>query len=253
MSGHSKWSTIKRKKGIVDARRGQLFTKLARELAVAARAGGHDPEMNVRLRLAMQKARENNMPLDNIERAVQRGAGIGDEGQSTLEEVTYEGYGPGGAAIMLEAVTDNTTRTVAEIRSVFSKAGGNLGERNSVAWNFEAKGVVAVEVGGEQAEILTLLAIDAGAEDFEQEDDILEIRTEPEAFEDVRKAIEEAEANVVRAEVTKLPRATISLDFKTAGQTLRLMDRLEDLDDVQKVYTNADFPEDALEEYQKTG
>ncbi|PKB66620.1 MAG: transcriptional regulator, partial [SAR202 cluster bacterium Io17-Chloro-G3] len=127
------------------------------------------------------------------------------------------------------------------------------GERNSVAWNFEAKGVVAVEVGGEQAEMLTLLAIDAGAEDFEQEDDILEIRTEPEAFEDVRKAIEEAEANVVRAEVTKLPRATIFLDSKTAGQTLRLMDRLEDLDDVQKVYTNADFPEDALEEYQKTG
>lgn len=253
MSGHSKWSTIKRKKGLVDARRGQLFTKLARELAVAARAGGPDPEMNVRLRLAVQKARENNMPLDNIERAVQRGAGIGDEGQSTLEEVVYEGYGPGGAAIMLEAVTDNTTRTVAEIRSVFSKAGGNLGERNSVAWNFEAKGVVAVEVEGEQAEKLTLLAIDAGAEDFEQEDDTLEIRTEPEAFEDVRKAVEEAEANVVRAEVTMLPRATISLDFKTAGQTLRLMDKLEDLDDVQKVYTNADFPEDALEEYQKTG
>lgn len=251
MSGHSKWSTIKRKKGVTDARRGQLFTKLARELSVSARAGGPDPDMNVRLRLAVQKARENNMPLDNIERAIQRGGGVGDDGQSSLDEVVYEGYGPGGAALMVEAVTDNTTRTVAEVRSVFSRAGGHLGEKNSVAWNFDPRGVVVIAAGEEKTEELTLLAIDAGAEDFEHDTEHLEVRTSPEALENVRASLEQAGARVVRAEVTMVPKATLALDARTAAQTLRLMDRLEDLDDVQKVYTNADFPDEALEEYQK--
>ncbi len=249
MSGHSKWSTIKRKKGTVDARRSQLFTKLTREIMVSARQGGADVEMNFRLRLAIQKARESNMPLDNIERAVQRGAGVGGDGQMILEEVVYEGYGPGGAAIMLEAVTDNPTRTVSEVRNVFSRAGGNMGERGSVAWNFESKGVIVVETTVEQADELTLLAIDSGAEDIELDDDTLEIRTLPASFEQVRTALEEAGATLARAEMAMMPKSTLALDTKAATQTLRLLDRLEDLDDVQRVYTSADFPDEALEEY----
>ena len=168
MSGHSKWSTIKRAKAANDAKRGQLFTKLARELTVAARDGGSDPEMNVRLRLAVQKAKENNMPHDNIDRAIGRGSGEG--GQDSLNEVVYEGYGPGGAAIMLEALTDNANRTVSEVRNAFAKGGGNLGERGCVAWNFDARGVVVVEASEDSAEDLTLLAIDAGADDFEEDE-----------------------------------------------------------------------------------
>ncbi len=251
MSGHSKWKTIKRKKGIADAARGQVFTKLAREIAVAARAGGADPDMNVRLRLAVLKAKENNMPVENIERAIQRGAGVGAEGQSTLEEVVYEGYAPGGAAIILEAVTDNTTRTVAEVRSIFTKAGGNLGERGSVAWNFDQRGVIVVEVSGAKADELTLLAIDAGAEDFDQDGSTLEIRTPSAAFDTVRSALEEAGAVIDRAEISMVPKTTITLDARVASQTLRLLDRLEDMDDVQHVYSNADFSDEALEEYQK--
>ncbi|MBI4339571.1 MAG: YebC/PmpR family DNA-binding transcriptional regulator [Chloroflexi bacterium] len=251
MSGHSKWKTIKRKKGVADAARGQVFTKLAREIAVAARAGGGDPEMNFRLRLAVQKAKEGNMPILNIERAIQRGAGAGGEGQSTLEEVTYEGYAPGGAAIMVEAVTDNPTRTVAEVRSILTKAGANLGERGSVAWNFDQRGVTVVEAEGARAEELTLLAIDAGAEDFDQDGDTLEVRTPPETFEGVRKALEDAGATIIRAELSMVPKTTVTLEARAAAQTLRLLDRLEELDDVQRVYTNADFPEEVLEEYQK--
>lgn len=253
MSGHSKWSTIKRAKGATDARRGQLFTKLSREIQVAARQGGPDPEMNVRLRLAVQKARESNMPLDNIERATKRGAGLGDGSTEALSEIKYEGYAPGGAAILLEVLTDNSTRTVSEVRNVFNKGGGSLGEPGSVAWNFESKGVVQVEVSQEQAEELALIAIDAGAEDFDQDGMVLEIRTEPGAFEVVRKSLEEAGTNMVRAEIAMLPKATLALDVKHASQTMRLMDRLEDLDDVQRVYTNADFPDEALEEYSTAG
>ncbi len=253
MSGHSKWSTIKRAKGAADARRGQLFTKLAREIHVAARQGGGDPDMNVRLRLAVQKARENNMPLDNVERAIKRGAGHGEGGSEALSEVIYEGYAPGGAAILLEVVTDNTTRTVSEVRNVFNKGGGSLGEPGSVAWNFETKGVVLVEAPQEQAEELALMAIDAGAEDFDQDGQVMEIRTEPGAFEEVRKSLEEAGTNLVRAEIAMLPKTTLALDVKHASQTMRLMDRLEDLDDVQRVYTNADFPDEALEEYRAAG
>ncbi len=249
MSGHSKWSNIKRTKGAVDARKSQVFTKLAREITVAARQGGADPESNFRLRLVIQKARENNMPLDNIERAIKRGVGGGD-GHVSLEELVYEGYGPGGAAILLKALTDNVTRTVAEVRKTFTKAGGRLGEAGCVAWNFESKGVIAVEAPDAQREELALLAIDAGAEDFEEMDGgILEVRTLPEAFEKVRRTLQEAGASVVRAEIAMMPRSVLRLDAKHAAQTLRLMDMLEELDDVQRVYTNADFPDEALEEY----
>ena len=253
MSGHSKWSTIKRAKGATDARRGQLFTKLAREVQVAARQGGADPDMNVRLRLAVQKARESNMPLDNIDRAIKRGAGHGEGGSEALSELIYEGYAPGGAAILLEVMTDNTTRTVSEVRSVFSKAGGSLGEPGSVAWNFESKGVVLVEASQEQAEEVALMAIDAGAEDFDLDGLVLEIRTQPGEFEGVRKSLEEAGTNLVRAEIAMLPKTMLALDVKHASQTIRLMDKLEDLDDVQRVYTNADFPDEALEEYRAVG
>ena len=212
MSGHSKWSTIKRQKGVVDARRSQLFTKLAREIMVAARQGGSDPEMNVRLRLAAQKAKESNMPNDNVDRAIKRGAGVGEDGQASLEEVVYEGYGPGGAAILLEGLTDKAIRTVSEVRNVFQKAGGNLGEKGCVAWNFESQGIVAVEASGEWTKELALLAIDAGAEDFEQYDDLLEIRTQPDAYEAVRRALEEAGADLVRAEIAMVPKTTLVLE-----------------------------------------
>ena len=247
MSGHSKWSTIKRAKAANDAKRGQLFTKLARELTVAARDGGSDPEMNVRLRLAVQKAKENNMPHDNIDRAIGRGSGEG--GQVSLNEVVYEGYGPGGAAIMLEALTDNANRTVSEVRNAFAKGGGNLGEPGCVAWNFDARGVVVMEASEDNSEDLTLLAIDAGADDFEEEEGVLEVRADPASFETVRTAMEDAGAAIVRAELSMVPKATLLLESKQAEQTLRLMDRLEELDDIQRVYTNADFPEEVLEVY----
>ena len=251
MSGHSKWKTIKRAKGATDARRSQVFTKLAREIAVAARQSGADPEMNVRLRLAIQKARDQNMPADNVDRAIKRGIGPGDGAGAAMEEVAYEGYGPGGAAILLEAFTDNPTRTVAEVRNAFARGGGNLGDRGSVSWIFESKGIVVVDASPAQAEELALQSIDAGADDFDIEDGSLEIRTSPETFEQVRDAVEKAGATIARAELSMVPKTTLSLDVKRATQTLHLMDRLEEMDDVQRVFTNADFPDEALEEYQK--
>ena len=252
MSGHSKWSTIKRKKGVIDAKRGQLFTKLTREIMVAARQGGPDVEMNFRLRLAVQTARGNNMPLDNIDRAVKRGAKVG-EGAEAMEETLYEGYGPGGAAVLLQAVTDNPNRTASEVRNVFGKSGGNLGEPGCVAWNFESKGVIVVETSGDTSEELALLAIDAGAEEFDLEAEQLEVTTTPDTFEEVRRQLEEAGASVVRAEVSMVPKSTVALDSKKATQALRLLDKLEELDDVLRVFTNADFPDDALEEYGNEG
>lgn len=252
MSGHSKWSTIKRKKGVIDAKRGQLFTKLTREIMVAARQGGPDVEMNFRLRLAVQTARGNNMPLDNIDRAVKRGAKVG-EGAEAMEETLYEGYGPGGAAVLLQAVTDNPNRTASEVRNVFGKSGGNLGEPGCVAWNFESKGVIVVETSGDTSEELALLAIDAGAEEFDLETEQLEVTTTPDTFEEVRRQLEETGASVVRAEVSMVPKSTVALDSKKATQTLRLLDKLEELDDVLRVFTNADFPDDALEEYGNEG
>lgn len=249
MSGHSKWSTIKHQKGIADARRGQLFTKLAREISVASRQGGDDPEMNVRLRLAIQKAKDNNMPTDNVDRAIKRGAGTGDGSQENFEEATYEGYGPGGSAIILHALTDNRNRTVAEIRSTFARGGGNLGESGCVAWNFESKGVITLQVGSEDSEDIALAAIDAGADDFEINQDSLEIRTTPGELESVRYALEGLGTLIVSAELSLMPKNIVALDLQKSQQTLRLLDKLEELDDVQRVYTNADFPEDALVQY----
>jgi YebC/PmpR family DNA-binding regulatory protein len=247
MSGHSKWSQIKRQKGVADAKRGQLFTKLNREIVVAARQGGADPETNFRLRLAVQKARDNNMPLENIERAIKRGTG-GSEG-ANLAEVTYEGYSPGGAAILLEALTDNRNRTTAEVRNSFSRSGGSLGQAGCVTWLFEPKGVITVEA--EDTEELALYVIDAGAEDFKIIDGSLEIHTRPEDLEGLRKSLEEKNLAIVSAEVSMVSKSVVMLEEKAALQTLRLLDKLEELDEVQRVFTNADFPNEALEKYRR--
>ena len=248
MSGHSKWSTIKHQKGVTDARRGQLFTKLAREITVAARQGGGDADSNFRLRLAVQKARENNMPQDNVDRAIKRGAG-GGEGGGDLEEALYEGYGPGGVAIMLQALTDNRKRTVSDVRSSFTRAGGSLGEAGCVSWNFESRGVVTAEVDPDLGEEIALAAIDAGAEDFNLDGSFLEVYTSFENLEALRSSMEEQGVSVTSAELSMVPRNTIALDARAADQTLRLLDILEELDDIQKVYSNADFPDEALEKY----
>ena len=245
MSGHSKWSSIKHKKGATDARRGQLFTKLAREVAMAARQGGGDASMNARLRLAVQKAKEANMPNDNIDRAITRGTG-GGEGEN-LEEITYEGYGPGGTAVLIEAVTDNRNRTVADIRNAFSKGGGNLAENGAVSWQFSLKGVVSIEAAGVDEEAVQLAAIEAGAEDVAADDDVVEVTTPPSDLEAVREALEAAGFAVARAEVVQMPQNLVELDEKAAIAALKLLERLDDLDDVQRVFSNADFPSDLVE------
>ena len=247
MSGHSKWSQIKRQKGANDARRGQLFTKLGREIQVAARAGGPDPDANFRLRLAVQKARENNMPADNIQRAIARGAGGAEGGQ--LDEIVYEGYGPGGVAILVEAMTDNRNRTVAEVRNVFSRHGGNLGETGSVGWMFEPRGVITVAVNGGNAEEIELAAIDAGAADVAVDGDDVTIITEAQSLDAVRQALA-ARFTIVDAESTVVPTTTVDLDGKHAVQILKLVEKLEDLDDVQQVHTNTEFSEEAIAEYE---
>jgi YebC/PmpR family DNA-binding regulatory protein len=247
VSGHSKWSQIKRQKGVADAKRGQTFTKLGRELAVAVREAGPNPDMNGRLRLAVDRARAANMPIDTIERAIKRAAG-GGEG-ANLEEAVYEGYGPGGAAILIEVLTDNRKRAVAEIRSALTRAGGNLGEAGCVAWMFQQRGALTVEPGDQDPEEIGLLAIDAGAEDVRVEDEPVEIYTAPGDLDAVRQALAEHQVPVSNAEIAMVPTTVIPLDPKEAGATLRLMERLEDLDDVQKVYTNLEISEAALAEY----
>ena len=251
MSGHSKWSTIKHQKGAADAKRGVLFTKLSRDIALAVRdGGGVDPDMNFKLRLALDRAKSNNMPQDSITRAIKRGSGEGSDGES-LEQVTYEGYGPGGGAILLQAVTTNRNRTAAEVRSAFNRGGGNLGESGCVAWNFELRGVVTIDIDDEErAEELGLLAIDAGAEDIEVDEGVLEIYSPIESLQDVQKTIESEGVPLRSAEMSMVPKATIALGDREAEQTLRLLDALEDLDDVQKAFTNADFPPEVLERYQ---
>ena len=249
MSGHSKWSTIKRQKGAADARRGQLFTKLSREIELAARQGDPDPEMNFRLRLAVQKARDNNMPVENIERAIKRASG-GAEG-ANLVEATYEGYGPGGTAILLETLTDNKNRTTSDIRNAFVRGNGSLGESGCVTWIFQSKGVITVSPATGDSEELALQAIDAGAEDVKEEDGVLEIQTAPDELEKVRKVLEEQDVHISSSELTMLPQNTVMLDEKTALQMLKLMDRLEEMDDVQRVFTNADFPDEAIEKYRE--
>ena len=247
MSGHSKWAQIRRSKGVNDARRGQLFTRLGREIVVAVREGGSgDPNANFRLRMAVQRARDANMPLDNIERTIKRAMG-GSEG-SSLEEITYEGYGPGGTAIMVETLTENRNRTVAEVRNAFSRNGGNMGENGCVDWLFEAKGIIEVELQGHDPDELSLEAIDLGADDVDPvgpDDETLTIYTDPSELENVRQGLEARKYHVLKAESTSLPKTKIELaDEKVAHQVMRLVEKFEDLDDVQNVYTNADFPEE---------
>ena len=240
MSGHSKWSTIKRQKGVADAQRGQLFTKLSKEIILAAKQGGADPATNFRLRLAVQKAKESNMPNDNIDRAIKRGAGAG-EGADNIDEIVYEGYGPHGTAVIVEAATDNRNRTVAEVRNVFTRAGGSLGESGSVSWNFETRGVVTINPNGKDADDLALLAIDAGAEDGQVSGDSIDVYTQPASLETVKKALEDSGLDVASAETQRVPKTTVQLDEASAVQTMRFIERLEALDDVQKVYFNAEF------------
>ncbi len=247
MSGHSKWSTIKRQKGVADAQRGQLFTKLSKEIIISAKQGGPDPNGNFRLRMAVQKARENNMPADNIDRAIKRATGGGDGIE--MSEITYEGYGPAGTAVIVEVATDNRNRTVAEVRNVFARAGGSLGESGSVAWNFDSRGLISVVSNGQDSDEVALYAIDAGAEDVQVGDDTIEVYTAPGDLEKVKKALEDHKLKVESAESARVPKTTVQLDEKSAIQMLRLVEKLEALDDVQRVYFNAEFSDDVLASY----
>ena len=244
MSGHSKWANIKRQKGAADARRGQLFTKLAREIIVAVRQGGANLDGNFQLRLAVQKARDNNMPSENIERAIKRGSG--ETEASALTEIKFEGYGPSGIAVLVEALTDNRNRTVQDVRRLFTRHGGNLGETGCVSWLFENRGVITVESNASDAEGVVLRAIDAGAEDVKTENGYVEIYTQPQDLEKIRKVIEEKE-HVISAELSLTPKNTMILDEDKAVQALNFLDQLEALDDVQRVFSNLDFSDATLE------
>jgi YebC/PmpR family DNA-binding regulatory protein len=246
MSGHSKWSTIKRQKGVNDSKRSAMFTKVAREIAVAARAGGGDPDANYRLRLAMDKARSINMPADNIKRAIEKATGGGDGVE--YEEIVYEGYGPGGVALLVEAATDNRNRTAAEVRSIFAKTGGQLAGSGAVAWQFEPRGLITVAREGADPDEVALAAIDAGAADVDTEADPIEIYTEPGDLEAVRKALDAAGVTVESAEQAMLAKQTVSLDADHVRKALRLVELLEDLEDVQRVTANVDIPEELLAE-----
>ena len=248
MSGHNKWSSIKHRKGAQDAKRGKIFTKLIKEITVAAKFGGGDPEANPRLRTAIAAAKGKSMPKDNIERAIKKGTGE-LEGVN-YEEITYEGYGPGGAAIFLESLTDNKNRAVAEIRHILAKHGGNLGENGCVAWMFDQKGYFNVEKDVVDEETIMEAALEAGAEDIREDGDSFEVITAPEDFEAVKAAIDEAKIVYTDAEVTMLPQNMAELKGKDAEKMLKMMDALEDCDDVQKVYTNADIPDEIIEAMQ---
>jgi YebC/PmpR family DNA-binding regulatory protein len=245
MSGHSKWSTIKHKKAAQDAKRGRLFTKLIKELTVSARLGGGDPEGNPRLRSAVAAAKGANMPADNIKRAIQKGTG--ELPGVSYDEVVYEGYGPGGVAILVEVLTDNKNRTTAEIRHLFSKHAGNLGEPNRVAWIFEKKGFCAVPASATTEDRLMEVVLDAGADDLRSEDDQFHVVTSPEAFEAVRTALEGAEIVTTEASLTMEPQNTVHLDGKKAQQCIKLLEVLEDHDDVQNVHANLEFDDADLD------
>jgi YebC/PmpR family DNA-binding regulatory protein len=245
VSGHSKWAQIKRAKGANDVKRGQIFTKLGREISVSAREGGADPAGNARLRMAVDRAREANMPMDTIQRAIQRGVGSG-EGAS-LEEVVYEAYGGNGAALLIEATTDNRNRTVAEVRTTLTRGGGQLAESGSVAWNFESRGVIYAQPrDGHDPEDLALKAIDAGADDFSVDGNDVEVLTEPTQLEEVRKALEGTGAVVNSAEVAMVPKTQLELPIDQTTAVMRLIERLEDLDDVTRVYTNVHISDEVL-------
>ncbi|UCH35381.1 MAG: YebC/PmpR family DNA-binding transcriptional regulator [Armatimonadota bacterium] len=246
MSGHSKWHNIRIRKARVDAQRGKIFTKVAREIIMAAREGGGDPDVNARLRDAVQRARDVSMPQDNITRAIQRGTGELPGVQ--YEEIVYEGYGPGGVAILVQALTDNRNRTVSELRSMFSRHGGNLGEAGSVAWMFSSKGVIIVPRQQIEEDSLLEIVLDAGAEDMKTDANSYEITTGPEDFEAVKTALTEQSIGMESADLTLVPHSTVTLTSKDGEQTLRLMDALEDHDDAQRVYANFDIPESVMEQ-----
>jgi YebC/PmpR family DNA-binding regulatory protein len=244
MSGHNKWSKIKHQKGIDDIKRGNLYTKLTREIIIAAKEGGGSVDSNFRLRLAIQKARDSNMPMDNIDRAIAKGTGSLEGG--SLIEMTLEGYGPSGVAIMVTALTDNRNRTVQEVRSSFTKHGGAMGENGCVAYMFKKRGVIIVNVEKGKEEEIELAAIDAGAEDVKTEDGVMEVYTKSETLEKVRQAMEAAKIKVESSEIQMVPETLVTLDGKGATQALKLLERLEELDDVQNVYSNADIPDSVM-------
>lgn len=248
MSGHSKWANIKHQKGAADAKRGQVFTKITREIILAVREGGSNPDGNVRLRLAVQKARDNNMPMENIDRAIKKGAG--ELEGTTLSEMILEGYGPGGVAILVQAVSDNRNRTLQEIRSIFTRQGGSLAESGSVAWLFDSRGVITVKTDGLDTEQLALEAIDAGADDVREEKGFVEIYTRADELEKVRRALSEKNIPIDSSELSMVPKNMIEPEEKAALQTLKLLDRLEELDEVQHVFSNVDFSDAILEKYQ---
>jgi YebC/PmpR family DNA-binding regulatory protein len=247
VSGHSKWSTIKHKKGAADAKRGQLFTKLSRAIMVAAKEGGSDPATNMSLANAVEKARSYSMPKDNIDRAIAKGAGEGTDG-ATFETVVYEGYGPEGVAVIVEALTDNRNRTAADVRHLFSKHGGNLGATGAVAWQFERRGVVLVAADGVDEDELFLAVADAGADDVEQDGSVFQVSSAPEQLASVREAVEAAGFSIESAELSMVPKVTVEIgDESTAKKVIRLVEGLEENDDVQDVYANFDIPESVLE------
>jgi YebC/PmpR family DNA-binding regulatory protein len=245
MSGHSKWHNIRLRKGKQDAERGKLFTRLAREIIVAAKEGGGNPDANNRLRLCIEKAKESSMPAENIRRAIDRGVGGGPGGN--YEEISYEGYGPGGVAVMVSVLTDNRNRSVAEIRNAFTRGGGSLGETGCVGWMFDPRGVITVPAEGTDEDTVMMAALEAGAQDVRAEDDSFEILTDPSDLNAVMDGLTTAGIKMASAEVTLLPKTTVTVAGKQAEQVLRMMDTLEDLDDVQDVHSNFDIPEAELE------
>ena len=245
MSGHSKWSTIKHKKGATDAKRGKIFTKLIKEITVAARMGGGDPETNPRLRHALGAAKAQNMPKDTFERAIKKGTG--DLEGVNYEEIVYEGYGPGGVAVLVECLTDNRNRTIAEVRSAFNKAGGNVGTDGCVAWMFDKKGLIVVSKENSDEETLMDVALEAGAEDIKEEEESFEIITEPSDFDTVKDAIDNAQIKYEEAEITMIPQNLTKVEGKDAEQMVKFLDVLDDCDDIQKFYSNADIPDEVLD------
>lgn len=247
MSGHSKWSTIKHKKGAADAKRGKLFSKLSRSIMVAAKEGGSDPGTNLALQNAIDKARSYSMPRDNIDRAIAKGSGEGADG-ATFETVVYEGYGPEGVAVIVEALTDNRNRTAADVRHLFSKFGGNLGATGAVAWQFERRGIVLVAAEGVDEDDLVLAAAEAGADDVDRDGDVFEVSSAPDMLAVVREALDGAGYSLESAELSMIPKVTVAIgEESTAKQVVRLVEGLEDNDDVQDVYANFDIPEAILE------
>ena len=247
MSGHSKWSTIKRKKGAEDAKRGKIFTKLGRELQIAAREGP-DPDTNFKLRLIVEKARQSNMPKENIERAIRRGAGL-EKGEA-LTELTFEGYGPHGVAMLVQVTTDNRNRAVAEVRSVFNRHGGSLGESGCVAWLFEPRGYITIDVNDRDPDELAMIAIEAGADDVTVASDLVEVFTKPEDFQAMQESLQEQGLAIDSADLAMIPKSLAQLGEKETFQAMNLVDRLEELDDVQQVYSNLDISDEIMAQYE---